>query len=51
MNQQSQSPVLEQMQEKECVVLDDRRLSADQILSAQMDGAHENEDHAPLFVP
>ena len=51
MNPQPQSSTPEQIQDKECAVLDDQRLSADQILSAQTDDAHENDDHAPLFVP
>jgi hypothetical protein len=48
MNQQNPT---EQLQEKDCAALEDRRLSAAEILSEQADDAHENEDHASLFVP
>lgn len=41
----------EQMQEKVCIALEDKTLSAVQILSAQTDQAHERDDSVPLFIP
>jgi len=60
MNQQPQSPLPtaaieptgnEQMQEKECIAIEDKTLSAVQILAAQINQAHERDDNAPLFIP
>jgi len=41
----------EQMQEKECIALEDKSLTAVQILSAQTHQAQERSDSTPLFIP